>query len=216
MGAEAGLQVFLRAADEEGVRRIVARIRRAFPLPLGEEQAERYWKDPALYDVFFPVSTPPGTTESAVFALLKAAWLLGGPWTVSGGAGAATTDGDFEAIAAKDGARLSVPGLEWARIHLRLSEGSGASPDPATVGPTDGQARVETREDFVRFLGEMSLDLRNRPQEWENGTLERFLEAWAAWVDDLPGWYANRGEEMPEQPDWKLLADMVMAARVYE
>ena len=77
-------------------------------------------------------------------------------------------------------------------------------------------AGVRTREDLARFLQEALSDLQNRPEEWENDTLERFLEAWAAWVEDLPGWYANRGETMPDQPDWNLLANMVMAARVYE
>ncbi|MEV0642842.1 hypothetical protein AB0I77_49670 [Streptomyces sp. NPDC050619] len=77
-------------------------------------------------------------------------------------------------------------------------------------------AGVRTREDLARFLQEALSDLQNRPEEWENDTLDRFLEAWAAWVEDLPGWYANRGEGMPDQPDWNLLASMVMAARVYE
>ncbi|WP_026151629.1 DUF7660 family protein [Streptomyces prunicolor] len=75
---------------------------------------------------------------------------------------------------------------------------------------------VRTRDDFARFLTDVLADLQNRPQDWENGTLERFLEAWSAWVVDMPGWYKNRGERIPDQPDWNLLAAMVMAARVYE
>ncbi|MFE7974338.1 hypothetical protein [Streptomyces shenzhenensis] len=75
---------------------------------------------------------------------------------------------------------------------------------------------VRTGDDFARFLTDALADVRNRPQDWENDTLERFLEAWAAWVVDMPGWYRNRGEQMPDQPTWNLLAAMVMAARVYE
>ncbi len=75
---------------------------------------------------------------------------------------------------------------------------------------------VRTRDDFARFLTDALADLQSRPQDWENGTLERFLEAWAAWVVDMPGWYKNRGGRIPDQPDWNLLAAMVMAARVYE
>ncbi|CAM5675168.1 DUF7660 family protein [Streptomyces aurantiogriseus] len=78
------------------------------------------------------------------------------------------------------------------------------------------ETRVETREDFVRFLEEMLIDLQHNPEEWENPTLKSFLDAWAAWVGALPRWYAKRGEEMPDQPDWKLLAAMVSAARIYE
>ncbi|MCX5370294.1 hypothetical protein OG613_15015 [Streptomyces sp. NBC_00015] len=87
----------------------------------------------------------------------------------------------------------------------------------ATAANLDDQAvAVTTREDFVVFLAAALADLRDRPEEWENRTLGNFLEAWGAWVGDMPGWYANRGEVVPEQPDWHLLAAMVMAARIYE
>lgn len=52
----------------------------------------------------------------------------------------------------------------------------------------DDQAdRVVTREDFVAFLAAALADLRDRPEEWENRTLENFLDAWGAWVGDMPG-----------------------------
>ncbi|MGW6921837.1 DUF7660 family protein [Streptomyces sp. NPDC054950] len=87
----------------------------------------------------------------------------------------------------------------------------------ATATNLDDQAvAVTTREDFVAFLAAALADLRDRPEEWENRTLENFLEAWGAWVGDMRGWCANRGEVVPEQPDWHLLASMVMAARIYE
>ncbi|WP_234438162.1 DUF7660 family protein [Streptomyces sp. 303MFCol5.2] len=87
----------------------------------------------------------------------------------------------------------------------------------ATAANLDDQAvAVTTHEDFVAFLAAALTDLRDRPEEWENRTLENFLEAWGAWLGDMPGWCANRGEAVPEQPDWHLLAAMVMAARIYE
>ena len=51
---------------------------------------------------------------------------------------------------------------------------------------------------------------------WENPTLERFLEALAASCTDMPGYFLNRGVEQPEQPDWNLVARMLVAASVYE
>lgn len=75
---------------------------------------------------------------------------------------------------------------------------------------------VSTREDFARFLTDALADLRNRPQDWENDTLESFLEAWSAWVMAMPSLCKNLGKRVPDQPDWNLLANMVMAARIYE
>ena len=52
--------------------------------------------------------------------------------------------------------------------------------------------------------------------EWENAALDDYLEALSAWIADSPGYFANRGEEPPEQPSWSLVAMMLAAARSHE
>ena len=75
---------------------------------------------------------------------------------------------------------------------------------------------ITNREDFVAFVYELSKDYRLSPQSWENKDLGAFLEALAAWVDDMDGYYLNCGQPVPEKPDWKNVADMLMAAKYYE
>ena len=75
---------------------------------------------------------------------------------------------------------------------------------------------VRSREDLAAFAVALREDLAARPDDWENPTLERFLEAFAAWCIDMPGFFSNRGEAQPEQPDWQLVARMLMAASTYE
>ena len=63
----------------------------------------------------------------------------------------------------------------------------------------------------------MRADLASRgSQEWENPTLDRFLEALEAVLDGLPGRLAWQGKADPAQPDWALLADTLVAATGYE
>ena len=62
----------------------------------------------------------------------------------------------------------------------------------------------------------MSKDLRENPSTWENTNLESFLEALGSWVEDMDGYYINQGKPVPTQPDWKIAADMLMAATMYE
>lgn len=62
----------------------------------------------------------------------------------------------------------------------------------------------------------MLTDLRTHPTAWENPTLERFLDALAARLEALPTLYLNRGEQLPDQPTWKLLAETLVAASGYE
>lgn len=80
----------------------------------------------------------------------------------------------------------------------------------------DFQPQVRTREDLARFVGLLQEDLRVNVQEWENVTLEDFLSALGGWVSDMPGWFRNQGMAEPDQPTWNLLAQLLLAAAVYE
>lgn len=78
-------------------------------------------------------------------------------------------------------------------------------------------SEVSSRQDVQRVVGEMIADLESGgAAEWENGTLDRFLDAYGRVLDGLDGWFANRGEPMLEQPDWTLVARLLVAATVYE
>lgn len=84
------------------------------------------------------------------------------------------------------------------------------------AGLAENAREVRTREELVAFLCLAAEDVTANPEGWENVSLPAFLEAWAAWLNDCPGWFANHGQEVPESPSWKFVGDMVMAARVYE
>ncbi|MBI5386520.1 MAG: hypothetical protein HZA90_17765 [Verrucomicrobia bacterium] len=81
---------------------------------------------------------------------------------------------------------------------------------------TEHNNSIRSREDFVAFVKALRNDLHDNPATWENSNLERFLEALAAWVEDMDGYYTDQGKPVPQQPDWKVAADMLMAAKMYE
>jgi hypothetical protein len=47
-------------------------------------------------------------------------------------------------------------------------------------------------------------------------TLDRYLEAMAAWIAASDQYYLNAGQLRPEGVNWRLLAAMLAAARIYE
>jgi hypothetical protein len=75
---------------------------------------------------------------------------------------------------------------------------------------------IRSRKDFVVFVRALRQDLLDNPQSWENSTPEPFLEAIGGWVEDMDGYYVSQQRPVPQEPDWKLVGDMLMAARVYE
>jgi hypothetical protein len=84
----------------------------------------------------------------------------------------------------------------------------------ATTGVDAGA--VNSRHDFVEFLRGLGRDFRDHADAWENGDLSSFLDAMAAWIEDMDGYYEAHGEPVPTQPTWKVLAQVFAAARVYE
>ena len=75
--------------------------------------------------------------------------------------------------------RVPKPGTRWRN-------GRSAHVDPASG--------VASRQDAQRVIAQMRADLAGRgSREWENPTLDRFLEALEAVVDDLPGQLARQG-----------------------
>lgn len=75
---------------------------------------------------------------------------------------------------------------------------------------------VQTREDLAAFVAELKADLGASPGEWTNADLASFLEAMAAWIQDMEGYYQNTGQKLSELSPWKIVADVLMAARIYE
>lgn len=75
---------------------------------------------------------------------------------------------------------------------------------------------IKNKADFVRFVKMLADDLKNNPERWSNMTLPVFLEAIAGWVEDMDGYYTNKGLSVPSNVDWKVFAEILSAAKVYE
>lgn len=84
------------------------------------------------------------------------------------------------------------------------------------VNLVERASTIRSREDLVPFLEALSADFAASRATWANGDLASFLEAMAAWSQDMEGYYQNRGERIALVSPWRVLADILMAARVYE
>jgi hypothetical protein len=75
---------------------------------------------------------------------------------------------------------------------------------------------VKSREDLADFIRGLRADLAEDAEQWENPDLDGYLEALGAVVEDLEGRFMNRGEPVPTEPSWRLVAELLDAATVYE
>jgi len=75
---------------------------------------------------------------------------------------------------------------------------------------------VQDRDALAEFVLKLAQDLKEHPERWENADLESYLQAMAAWIKDMPGYYLNRGMAPPLTPSWANFAEILAAASVYE
>lgn len=80
------------------------------------------------------------------------------------------------------------------------------------VAPT-----VRTYEEFQKFLVLLAEDYKANGKEWENADVGSFLEALAAYSKDIGGHYKNTNQQVDASvPSWRVFAEMLCGARVYE
>ena len=75
---------------------------------------------------------------------------------------------------------------------------------------------VASKSQFLEFLAGLEADLKENPSEWENPTLDRYLEAMGAWVSSYENCYRNANRPLPAEQDWAFFAKVLSAARIYE
>jgi hypothetical protein len=75
---------------------------------------------------------------------------------------------------------------------------------------------INNKNDLARFIQLLISDLKNNENEWENISLEDYLESMSAWLLDSDGLSLNLGEEMPKQPNWSTIGKILLAAKYYE
>lgn len=74
-----------------------------------------------------------------------------------------------------------------------------------------------TRIEFIDFLKEFRKDLDQNKSNWDNKTLEKFLEAMEAYTKDLQGIYDNMKMDIDaDEPTWENFKTILTGASIYE
>jgi hypothetical protein len=68
---------------------------------------------------------------------------------------------------------------------------------------------IQSKEDLADFVEALRSDLEVNEADWENPTLDRFLEAMADWIRSLDQYHKNTGQHGADLPSWKTLADIL-------
>lgn len=76
---------------------------------------------------------------------------------------------------------------------------------------------IVTHNDFLEFLKKYLEDYQKNDMAWVNNDLESFLGAMSNYAEDLDGYYKNTNQKIDiENPTYKVFADILMGAKLYE
>jgi hypothetical protein len=76
---------------------------------------------------------------------------------------------------------------------------------------------LNTKEDFIAFLEFFYKDYQQNKDKWENNTLEPFLEAMIAYTESIQHMYDNNKISInSNEPSWRIFADILCGAAIYE
>ncbi|MEQ9770672.1 hypothetical protein ABRQ03_07355 [Pectobacterium jejuense] len=75
---------------------------------------------------------------------------------------------------------------------------------------------ISSKDDLVKLISALARDFKENPDEWENNDLSSYLEAIASWIEDMDGYYDNTDQPLPKDTNWKIFADILIAAKIYE
>ena len=76
--------------------------------------------------------------------------------------------------------------------------------------------RIKTKKDFIRFVKLLETDFITNQEEWENTSIDMFLDALAAWTEDTERFGENCNEEISKNIPWRVFAEILLASKIYE
>ena len=105
------------------------------------------------------------------------------------------------------------------RLRISVSIDFDANADQTggddLVAPDLNPDDVSSRADLVEYLAALARDVQHG-RTARNATAAELIEAAGGWTADMDGYFAGRGESVPADPSWRLIAQIVTAALVYE
>jgi len=74
-----------------------------------------------------------------------------------------------------------------------------------------------TKQEFILFIENLRTDFIENKEQWENKTIEDYLEAMANYVEDIDGYYKNTNQNIDlEMVNWKVFSDILKGSTIYE
>lgn len=110
--------------------------------------------------------------------------------------------------------RWATPAEIAARNQTQVLGGTGITIRGLVVIAVTTRDPLAGRNATISVVDQLLAELRS-DNDWENPTLDRYLEAFGALLGSIENHYMNTGQQMPDDP-WAIVAEVLRGARYYE
>ena len=77
--------------------------------------------------------------------------------------------------------------------------------------------QIDSHADFVKFVQFLKKNYKENSAEWENDNIETYLDGIFGFTKSLKSYYYLKKENVNlDKPSWRIIARILLAARVYE
>jgi hypothetical protein len=74
-----------------------------------------------------------------------------------------------------------------------------------------------TKQEFILFTENLRTDFIENKEQWENKTIEDYLEAMSSYAEDIDGYYKNTNQNIDlKMVNWKVFSDILKGSSIYE
>lgn len=106
--------------------------------------------------------------------------------------------------------------MHYVCFHFEFEHDPYDPDEECNAGGCPAGVTIDERTQLLSTVRDLLADWSDGvPANWDNQTVPEYLEAFAAWLADADGYYASMKRAMPMN-GWRVVADAMRAARVYE
>ncbi len=81
----------------------------------------------------------------------------------------------------------------------------------------DGTIDIKDKETFINFVKVLKSDYKNNNKQWSANNIDDFIENIISYTKDIDGYYKNMNfETSPKIPTWRIFAQILKGATIYE
>ena len=76
---------------------------------------------------------------------------------------------------------------------------------------------INSLDEFIVFVDLLKKNYGEQRDEWENDNIETYLNGIVSFLYNIDGYYYNKKENVNlDQPTWRIVARILLAARIFD